>query len=194
MKPVRRFRNPAPDSDTISAPDVPPGTSEEEPVKHRTRPHSAASTVLLAALLAGPPAMAAPPAPAPPPSPAPTAADPALAEAISRAKASAKAWLLVTDSGKYAESWEQAATLFRKAVPKAEWEQSFAAARKPLGGTKRRSEKSAQYSRTLPGAPDGQYVVMQFVTAFEMKADAVETVTAAKETDGTWKIAGYFIK
>ena len=67
-------------------------------------------------------------------------------------------------------------------------------ARKPFGATKKRSPKAAQFARSLPGAPDGEYVVMQFDTAFEQKAAAVETVTAAREKDGSWKIAGYFIK
>jgi hypothetical protein len=42
--------------------------------------------------------------------------------------------------------------------------------------------------------PDGEYVVFQFNTSFEQKAAAVETVTAMREKDGTWHVAGYFIK
>jgi hypothetical protein len=38
---------------------------------------------------------------------------------------------------------------------------------------------------TLPGAPDGEYVVFQFNTSFEQKSAAVETVTAIREKDGT---------
>jgi hypothetical protein len=46
----------------------------------------------------------------------------------------------------------------------------------------------------LPGAPDGQYVVMQFETSFANKKSAIETVTFMLEKDGQWKSAGYFIK
>jgi len=46
----------------------------------------------------------------------------------------------------------------------------------------------------LPGAPDGQYVLIQFNASFEQKAHAVETVTPMLERDGTWKVSGYFIR
>jgi hypothetical protein len=46
----------------------------------------------------------------------------------------------------------------------------------------------------MPGAPDGDYVVMQFDTRFEHKQAAVETVTFLQEKQGGWKAAGYYIK
>ena len=36
----------------------------------------------------------------------------------------------------------------------------------------------------LPGAPDGQYLVLQFNTSFAEKKAAVETVTVGLEKDG----------
>jgi hypothetical protein len=47
---------------------------------------------------------------------------------------------------------------------------------------------------TLAGAPDGEYVVFQFNSSFAHKATALETVTAMKDTDGVWRVAGYSIK
>jgi hypothetical protein len=46
----------------------------------------------------------------------------------------------------------------------------------------------------MPGAPDGDYVVMQFDTRFANKQAAVETVTFMQEKHGTWKAVGYYIK
>ena len=66
--------------------------------------------------------------------------------------------------------------------------------RKPLGNLVSRKLKSAQPATSLPGAPDGQYVVMQFETSFADKKSAVETVTFALEKDGRWRSTGYFIK
>ena len=48
--------------------------------------------------------------------------------------------------------------------------------------------------RTLPGAPDGEYVIQQYASAFENKKEAMESVVLMKEKDGTWKVVGYFIK
>ena len=54
--------------------------------------------------------------------------------------------------------------------------------------------RSVEYTTTLPGAPDGEYVVVKHATSFENKADATETLIAMKDKDGTWRVSGYFIK
>lgn len=81
-------------------------------------------------------------------------------DAADKAKAqdAAKAWLVLVDAGKYGQSWNEAALLFRSAVMKAEWERAAKAARAPLGALKVRTFKSANFTRSLPGAPDGEYV------------------------------------
>jgi hypothetical protein len=66
--------------------------------------------------------------------------------------------------------------------------------RKPLGKLISRKITKTKESSTLPGAPDGRYVVMSFKTAFEQKKSAIETVTFMLDSDGKWKAAGYFIK
>jgi len=45
-----------------------------------------------------------------------------------------------------------------------------------------------------PGAPDGEYVVLQYHASCEHKAAAVETVTATREPDGAWRVVGYFVR
>jgi hypothetical protein len=54
--------------------------------------------------------------------------------------------------------------------------------------------KSRTYSTTLPGAPDGEYVVIQYQTSFANKKASVETVTPMREKDGRWRVSGYFIR
>ncbi len=110
------------------------------------------------------------------------------------AVSAAKKWLALVDAGKYSESWKRAAEYFRNAVNNDQWVQSLAAVRKPLGGTVSRKLKSAVYKTSLPGAPDGEYVVIQFDTSFRNKQTAVETVTPMRESDGEWKVSGYYIK
>jgi hypothetical protein len=110
------------------------------------------------------------------------------------AKQSTLSWLTLTDRGQYEQSWTDAASLFQAAISSADWVHSLTAARSPLGQLIAREVSSATFARTLPGAPDGEYVVFQFSTSFENKASAVETVTAMKDQDGKWRVAGYFIK
>jgi hypothetical protein len=106
----------------------------------------------------------------------------------------AEKWLSMVDQGKYAESWKEAAEYFRAAVKQDQWEQSLTAVRKPLGRLISRKVKTNAYKTSLPGAPDGEYVVIQFETSFERKKEAVETVTPMKDRDGKWRVSGYYIK
>jgi hypothetical protein len=125
------------------------------------------------------------------------ACSPVLAEnaaAEKKAVDAATAWLALVDAGKYAESWEEAATLFRSAVPKDAWVRQIGAVRGPLGALVSRTLTAKTYSTSLPGAPDGEYVVVRFRTEFKHKAEAVETVTPTLDKDGTWRVSGYYIK
>ena len=103
-------------------------------------------------------------------------------------------WLTEIDQGKYAASWNDAAEYFKNAVKKAQWVQSLEAVRKPLGNLISRETKIAIYKTSLPGAPDGQYVVIQFQASFENKKSAIETVTPMLDKDGNWRVSGYYIK
>jgi len=115
-------------------------------------------------------------------------------EAVKAAVEAAKAWLSLIDSGNYAESWEESAEFFRNAVTKEQWEKSTQAFRVPLGKLLSRELKSTHYTTTAPGAPDGQYVIIQYNSSFENKASAVETVTPMMDSDGQWRVSGYYIK
>ena len=110
------------------------------------------------------------------------------------AQQSADAWLALVDLGKYAESWQEASQLFKAHVTKEQWQSALRASRDPLGKMLSRKLKSATYTKTLPGAPDGEYVVIQYDSSFEHKQSAVETITPMLDKDGQWRISGYFIK
>jgi serine/threonine protein kinase/tetratricopeptide (TPR) repeat protein len=105
----------------------------------------------------------------------------------------AQAWLRDIDNGNYAQSWTNAAAYFQQAITSEKLAESLQQARKPLGLLVSRKVKSAQELTSLPGAPDGRYIVMQFETSFANKKSAVETVTFMLEKDGQWRAAGYFI-
>lgn len=107
---------------------------------------------------------------------------------------SANEWLALVDEGKYSNSWDEAADVFRDAVTKDEWDDMLSKIRPPFGNVLERNVKSKSYETSLPGVPDGEYVVIQFHTKYENKENAIETVTPSKENDGAWKVAGYYIK
>lgn len=106
----------------------------------------------------------------------------------------AKAWLKLVDEGKYSESWDEAAQYFKNAVPREQWRNSLESFRNPLGVVLSRNLKSTNYTKTLPGAPDGEYVVIQYETSFKNKQHAIETITPMLDKDGKWRVSGYYIK
>ncbi len=105
----------------------------------------------------------------------------------------AQTWLALIDAGKYSESWDAAAKVFQGAITREQWALTLTGVRSPLGKLGTRGLKSAELRTSLPGAPDGKYVVVQFKTTFALKKNAIETVTPYFE-DGAWKVSGYFIK
>jgi hypothetical protein len=117
-----------------------------------------------------------------------------MAAAVKAAEPVARAWLALVDAGDYDASLASAATLFRAAVTPQQWSTAMASTRAPLGAVLSRELASGTYATSLPGAPDGQYVVFQFKSSFANKQAAVETVTPMLDTDGTWRVSGYYIK
>lgn len=106
----------------------------------------------------------------------------------------AETWLILVDEEDYQSSWDSAAAYFKTAVKQDQWMQLMQQARSQLGKRLSRNLQSKQYRTSLPGAPDGEYVVLQFQTKFEKKKSATETITPMLDQDGKWRVSGYYIK
>ncbi|MDP6346351.1 MAG: DUF4019 domain-containing protein [Alphaproteobacteria bacterium] len=106
----------------------------------------------------------------------------------------ARAWLALVDAGNFDASWHAGAGYFRRAIGKEQWREAMEGVRRPLGNVISRKLKGKTFATELPGAPDGQYVVIQFDTSFKNKRSAIETVTPMLDAGGDWRVAGYFIK
>ena len=102
-------------------------------------------------------------------------------------------WLALIDGRQYLDSWDQAASLFKQQVSADNWLQSISAARQPLGAMISRKLISATYATSLPGAPDGEYVVLQYQTTFKYKKSSVETVTPMLDNK-RWRVSGYYVR
>ncbi len=117
----------------------------------------------------------------------------AVAQSTDDAQKSGEAWLSLIDNQKYADSWKDASSYFRMRVPEQQWVAMVKGVRGPLGSMKSRTVQSATATKSLPGAPDGDYVVIIFQASYQNKASAVETLTVMKD-GGQWRSAGYFIR
>lgn len=110
------------------------------------------------------------------------------------AVAVAEKWLALIDAGKYAEGWTEGAQLLQNVIKQEDFGQALKGVRAPLGKLVSRKLTKTTYATTLPGVPDGEYVVIVFETVFENKQHAVETVTPMLDKEGLWKVSGYYIK
>jgi hypothetical protein len=109
------------------------------------------------------------------------------------AQKSAEQWLALVDAANYDESWNQAAEVFKSKVTQDSWKQQVSAVRNQTGKLKSRKLKSAKFTDSLPGAPAGNYVILQFDSSFNA-GPAIETVVLMEQNDNSWKVAGYFVK
>jgi hypothetical protein len=110
------------------------------------------------------------------------------------ATAAALEWLEIVDSGRFGIAWDAAAPILQGVIERLKWETTIQDARQPLGVAGARKLRSANYARALPNAPDGDYVVIEYATNFRNRPSTIETVTAMRQADGTWKVAGYFLR
>ncbi|WP_404335351.1 DUF4019 domain-containing protein [Sphingomonas sp. MMS12-HWE2-04] len=128
--------------------------------------------------------------------PAPTMQAPAAipsAEANPAGLDAAKAWVALVDQGNWHESWQTAAATFRGQVSDAGWAEMITPVRKPLGAAVVRKFASVVKTKTLPGAPEGDYEVLKFQTNFAQRSGSTETIIVVREASA-WRVAGYFIR
>ncbi len=116
----------------------------------------------------------------------PGSLDPAATDA-------AREWVVLLDNQHWEESWRAAAPVFKSKISAQQWTQMVQAVRQPLGAVSSRTIKSMTKATSLPGAPTGDYEVIQFQTNFANKPGAVETI-ALSHQGTSWKVSGYFIR
>ena len=105
----------------------------------------------------------------------------------------ARDWLALTDRGDAKASWNAAGKQFQNAISADRWAEGLKALRLPLGAIAGRTMLSTEFTKSFPGAADGDYAMLVFRTNFGKKTDGRETVTLQRESDGNWRVIGYSI-
>jgi len=106
----------------------------------------------------------------------------------------AQRFLSLVDAGEYGKSYSETSSLFQRQVTRQEWVSKISHVRPLFGAVISRQKKKANYLTSAPGAPDGEYVLIIFQTSFKNKDKAFEFVTTNLDTDGKWRVSGYFIR
>lgn len=112
----------------------------------------------------------------------------------SEVQAAARAWLALTDKLDAQASWNAAGEKFTRQMSAEQWGELLHKHREPFGEATQRAVVSTSFATQLPGAPDGDYALLQFRTAFMQKAEGHESLTLERQPDGQWRVIGYFIR
>jgi hypothetical protein len=118
----------------------------------------------------------------------------AAADVNPASQRSADEWLALVDAGKYEDSWNRAHSLFKAQVTKEQWVAGATDLVSRLGALKSRKLKEAVATRSLPGAPDGDYTVFTYDSSYENLPAATDKLVTATDKDGTWRVTGYFVQ
>ena len=101
----------------------------------------------------------------------------------------ARSWLVLSDQGRWKDGWLATTSSFRKLNTVERWAKAAEQVRVPLGPLVSRTALSQE---SVPAPPAGVEVV-KFRTSFANKADALETVSLARE-DGEWRVVGIYVE
>ncbi|MEL7197291.1 MAG: DUF4019 domain-containing protein [Pseudomonadota bacterium] len=119
-----------------------------------------------------------------------TASDEASPAALKRART----FISAVDAGDWQESWSRSGEFFQSQTSATEWAALVEPVRGPLGSVEKRRLVSVERVSTLPGAPEGDYEILQYQTEFE-KLEGVSTETVILIRNGEdFDIAGFFIR
>jgi uncharacterized protein DUF4019 len=109
----------------------------------------------------------------------------------------ARTFLALVDQGKYAESWDACALALKDAIKKDSWAGILSGNRSRLGKLESRKFEAEDTVTTVPGGPDGQYVILSYHSAFTGKKKTVavtEVVTVMQDEDKQWRAFRYFVR
>lgn len=104
-------------------------------------------------------------------------------------------WLSFLDADNLDKCYETAAPFLKSSINKEKFHQAILNAQKVIGGkVNSRKFLSMAHKESLPNAPAGNYMVIQYNSVLSNGNKALEVITPMidKETN-QWKVAGYYI-
>lgn len=109
-----------------------------------------------------------------------------------QAVASANAFVKLVDGGQFDKAYDAFSQFGQKAVPKDQFVALMKGVQEKIGTQTSRKLTTKKFVHELPGAPKGDYWVLDYETNFSKKGASVERVTSMLEGK-SWKVAGYVL-
>ena len=106
----------------------------------------------------------------------------------------AEIFLTQLDQNQFSSAWQLTSPLFRMLTDEAGWKQKQQVLRQAYGPLKNRRFMRLSYRATYAHSPDGSYVIIQYQSQFEHKAETNETVVFSCQTDSDCDIREYVLR
>jgi hypothetical protein len=106
----------------------------------------------------------------------------------------AQKWLALLDAGKVGAAWDASSAHLKSVVTRQKWVTDIGKVRKPFGKLRTRKAEKFARAHSLPGAPDGDYAIVEFESVYANGKQATEQVIWMFEADSVWRVSGYFIR
>jgi Protein of unknown function (DUF4019) len=108
--------------------------------------------------------------------------------------AASEKWLALLDTDKAGQAWDASSQLLKSQVTRKKWIAGIADMRKPFGKLASRTGEKFARTHSLPGAPEGDYSIIEFTSKFANGKTAQEQLIWTLETGDIWRVSGYFIR
>ncbi len=135
---------------------------------------------------------AAPPSTAAPPT-EPDRGGPTLGDDKDTIEAGQK-WLALIDAGKADAAWDSASKQLQSVVKRDKFVAEMREVRKPLGKLASRMAVKFARAHDLPGAPTGDYAIIEYDVNFAGGKHLSEQLVWALEENDRWRVAGYYYR
>lgn len=103
-------------------------------------------------------------------------------------------FLFLVDTEEYARSWEVASDNLKRMLTQEVWNERITEIRSFLGPIVERIQHEISYTDSASDVPEGEYVVMTFISRFELRERVIETITLMLNSKEEWKVVGYFLR
>jgi len=105
----------------------------------------------------------------------------------------ASQFLYLVDQEEYAKSWEISSETLQKMLSQTEWNEKLSQLRAMVGPLVERFQHKIAYADEVVGGPATRYVVVTFMSRFQLRERVKETITLLLDENDQWLVAGYFL-
>jgi len=103
-------------------------------------------------------------------------------------------FLFLVDTEEYVKSWEISSANLKKMLSQEAWSEQIVKIRSFLGPIVERVYHDISYTDSPSDVPTGEYVIMTFVSKFELRESVIETITLMLGDNDQWQVVGYFLR